>query len=735
MRRHNRWLGLLATVAIGIAMPSSGEGVELEAVSPGASGDFAGVENRCPTFSWEAASNAKWYELVVYELPSESEMVPTSDADTAIEVFSARVPGGALSWTPPLESGLKRGTDYVWYVRAILDEGQLDADGSSDWSDPLFFSIAATPSGTEVEQALRVIAAYVDAGGELEPEPQIGVRSDVSSSNRRQSAGDSAMGRHTRDGLKSVGAATAAIRGEVPGPTGEAYGVVGVGNSPDGAGLGAVNTSGGADLILDGSADGQTDTAVSQSGIARNSAGAETFAISNTGGGVIDLSVQGGVSAASLAGDGSGIGNVNAATLDGFDSEEFATETELATSGGADVHWDNLTAVPPGLDDGDDDTTYIFGGGVVLNGDVVSIDQSAFLTRINTLDSDDNVGNHPSIAIGVDGLGLISYYDLTNQDLKVAHCADTACATADEITTLDSVGNVGLFTSLAIGADGRGLISYISGDGALKVAHCSDTKCTSADAVNTVDDAGSIILWTSIAVGADGLGLITYRDETGPTLKVAHCSNIPCTSADVITPVSPIGNPVFHSVTIGVDGLGLISYGNGPDLRVVHCTAADCSSFTISTPITIVPEDIVLFTSITIGADGLGLISSYSYNGGVGTRELWVSHCDDAACTSAVSNAQTFSGDSGYSSSVAIGADGLGLVSYFDDTNLRLMAAHCRDTVCRSTAVAVLDEVASVSNQDKNTSIAVGVDGRGLIAFFDPGPGDLKVAHLGIGDP
>ena len=44
-----------------------------------------------------------------------------------------------------------------------------------------------------------------------------------------------------------------------------------------------------------------------------------------------------------------------------------------------------------------------------------------------TLDSAGNVGNDTSVTVGADGLGLISYYDSTNGDLKVAHCADTFC--------------------------------------------------------------------------------------------------------------------------------------------------------------------------------------------------------------------------------------------------------------------------------------------------------------------
>ncbi len=47
----------------------------------------------------------------------------------------------------------------------------------------------------------------------------------------------------------------------------------------------------------------------------------------------------------------------------------YYTETELNTGGGGgQVHWNNLTAVPAGLSDGDDNTTYTAGSGLDLTG-------------------------------------------------------------------------------------------------------------------------------------------------------------------------------------------------------------------------------------------------------------------------------------------------------------------------------------------------------------------------------
>src|SRR5881628_2567764 len=77
---------------------------------------------------------------------------------------------------------------------------------------------------------------------------------------------------------------------------------------------------------------------------------------------------------------------------------------------------------------------------------------------VTTLDREHGAGRFPSVAIGSDGLGLISYEDATNDDLKVAHCVDVPCSEATT-TTIDVTG--GSFTSIAIGSDGLALISFM----------------------------------------------------------------------------------------------------------------------------------------------------------------------------------------------------------------------------------------------------------------------------------
>ena len=112
----------------------------------------------------------------------------------------------------------------------------------------------------------------------------------------------------------------------------------------------------------------------------------------------------------------------------------------------------------------------------------------------------------------------------------MAKCVNAACTGASTLTTVDSGGNVvGQFTSITLGADGLPVISYydlISGD--LRVAKCVIAACTGASTRTTVDSAGNVGLYTSITLGADGRPVISYFDNTNFHLKVAKCTSATC---------------------------------------------------------------------------------------------------------------------------------------------------------------------------------------------------------------
>ena len=215
-------------------------------VSPGAADRTAEIEGRSPTFTWNPVPGAAYHELVGYRLSENSDLANPSEIDlaNADQILYAEVPGTASAWAPELAECLTPGGNYVWFVRAVYREEEGEIVEASEWSYGRYFSISSMPSAVEVEEAVRVLRRY--AGNTVDPE---GLETERADTNRPAPSRQVAV---PQQSPKSVTSAKTAIKGTVSDVTGETYGMVGISNSPTGAGMAAGNTGGGADLVLDG---------------------------------------------------------------------------------------------------------------------------------------------------------------------------------------------------------------------------------------------------------------------------------------------------------------------------------------------------------------------------------------------------------------------------------------------------------------------------------------------------
>ena len=185
------------------------------------------------------------------------------------------------------------------------------------------------------------------------------------------------------------------------------------------------------------------------------------------------------------------------------------------------------------------------------------------------------VGSYTSIAIGTNGNPIISYFDQTNYDLKVAACNNPTCTTSTN-STIDNNNDVGRHTSIAIGTNGNPIISYY-GNGGLKVAACNNPTCevlggAPASTNTIIDNSSSDVGWySSIAIGTNGNPIISYYDQTNYDLKVAACNNPTCTTTTNTTIDNSSSDVGWDSsIAIGTNGNPIISYydyANG-DLKV-----------------------------------------------------------------------------------------------------------------------------------------------------------------------
>ena len=372
--------------------------------------------------------------------------------------------------------------------------------------------------------------------------------------------------------------------------------------------------------------------------------------------------------------------------------------------------------------------------GVNPDGTVVCTDA---LTPVD--DPANQVGAYTSIAIGVDGFPIISYLDGTANALRVTHCGNAACTAGNVSTTVDDPVNgdsVGSSTSLAIGADGLPVISHWGvTTGTLRVTHCGNVDCTAGIVSTTVDDpaVNNVGRYTSIAIGADGLPVISHQDTTANALRVTHCGNPACTAGNTsVTVDDPAVNSVGYntSIAIGADGLPVISHQDGTAgvLRVTHCGNAACTAGNSSTTADNAAGDAGSFSSIAIGVDGLPVISHQLADFGA----LRVTHCGNVACTAGNVSTTVDGPDRfvGTFSAIAIGADGLPVISHMDETAGGLRVMHCGNPACTAGNVSLtVDD--PVNTVGFFSSIAIGTDGLPVISHHDFSAGSLRVAKCG----
>jgi hypothetical protein len=269
--------------------------------------------------------------------------------------------------------------------------------------------------------------------------------------------------------------------------------------------------------------------------------------------------------------------------------------------------------------------------------------RAVVITRTTVIDQPGNVGSYSSLVSGLDGRQHITYKDAGKQDLRYATCAAN-CTVARNWSkvSVDTTGAVGHQTSLEVGSNGRRHVSYKDQTNQdLKYATCPPAAdCTLATSwqkvpIDTLEDAGG---GSSIAIGASGQRHVShFRRRSGTSAIITGVRYATCSAN-----CGQVGS--WSRVTVEENPTSTL-WGDG------------------------------MVTSLAIGPDGRRHISYFH----PATTNLKYATCLSGCINPA--NWQKLTVDAngavGLHNSLAVGHDGVLHVSYYDHSNGALKYARC----------------------------------------------------------
>jgi hypothetical protein len=350
-----------------------------------------------------------------------------------------------------------------------------------------------------------------------------------------------------------------------------------------------------------------------------------------------------------------------------------------------------------------------------------TFDPSACTTKSEFLATLSPIEDIP-VVIGSGGIPYVAYYETSGADLRIARCWSHECA-GFTYFSVDTAGNTGQRPSMTVGRDGLPYVAYydfVAANWRLKIAHCITPACDSVS-VQPLDPSVITRNLTSIVIGQNGYPLIAYSDQG---LKVIRCANVDCSSFTTVL-IDSISGETSPAMKLAPTGFPVIAYQDPTlaDLKFARCVDANCDSPAVLSTLEST-NDVGVLPSMAIGLDGRPLILHFDNT----MHDLRLARCADAECSSIQARAvDDFGSDAGYRSSIAIGLDGRAVFTFFDNgANLKfLRLARCVDRACSDNTNSILD---STLNTGIFSSVAMGIDGVPVISY-GRGGSQLRVAR------
>lgn len=383
------------------------------------------------------------------------------------------------------------------------------------------------------------------------------------------------------------------------------------------------------------------------------------------------------------------------------------------------------------------------GGAVTAPGDEATddftISTSVWVPGVVDSGDEDNVGQYTSLAVDTAGNYLISYFDVSNGDLKFAKSIDGGEHWT--MSTVDSggAGTVGLETSLAVDLEGNYLISYLDSDNS-DVKFARSTNSGDSWTVSVIEDTCNEEGDPSITVDSAGNYLISYYCDQyeNQKLKLSKSSNGGLSWS--ISTIDSEGVGAYSSIRAVSDNIYIVSYYDNNSSALKFAKSVNGGG---SWSIVTIDDQNVYSDNTSLAVDGLG---NYviSYSGLV--LGSWKEALQFARSTDGGDNWTTVKVDGeehgvtyfGRESSMEVDLSNTYLISYgtYEDH-------YCTDWNCppptitlkfaKSIDLGLTWSATTIDNTDNVglfSSLAVDEEASDIISYYDITNGNLKFVKL-----
>jgi hypothetical protein len=371
-----------------------------------------------------------------------------------------------------------------------------------------------------------------------------------------------------------------------------------------------------------------------------------------------------------------------------------------------------------------------------VSGNILAAAPTLTTGYITAVESTGNKGLLTDIAINNQGYPVIVHRDTTAapERVRTSVCSTPDCSGSVTSTSHDDPGHyTGNFANaVAIRPDNRPIFQFFNGTingGDPRIGDCTNSTCTASNIREANNNVQIVGRYADIIIRTNGLPLGVSHRNDGDNTQVYACADINCTTLATLYTHDGALPGTKQNISVIERGNGIpfiVLYdATGADLRYINCSDGPCSTAVVGTLVT--ANDVGQWNRLALTKEGYPIVAYRNTT----NQSVELVICKDFACGNFEQRVLVDTADNlgDLQLGLATKVDGSPVVSYYNTTNTSLYLYECHDPNCKT---GTNHRLTNTDNRGQYSSIArkMGTNDEFTIAYYNATAGDLEVYNF-----